>query len=162
MTCAVLLLGATPAQAQARSEAQRISVTWTEVPIQDVLRAFAAFSGKSIVPGPNVTGFVTAEVHDQPWDVVMGTILAAHGLVAVEDEYGIIRVNDMATLNSREVLEPIVTRVYRISYATAGELQAVIAPLLSERGSVTSVQSTNALVVSDIARVQRVVAALLR
>lgn len=145
-----------------RSQVRRISVTWTEAPIGDVLRAFAAFSGTSIVAGANVTGFVTADINDQPWDAALRTILAAQGLVAVEDEHGIIRVDNMEELGRREAIEPILTRSYRISFSRASELQAAIAPLLSQRGSVSTVPSTNTLVVSDIARVQRAVAALLR
>lgn len=159
---AVLFLGAASSDAQVGGNARRISVTWTEAPIRDVLGAFAVLSGKSIVAGPNVTGFVTADINDQPWDVVMSTILVAHGLIALEDEYGIISVRTMADLLSLEVVEPIVTRVYRTSFVTASELRATIAPLLSERGSLSSLASANMLVVSDIARVQVAIAALLR
>ena len=159
---AILFLGAASSDAQVGGNARRISVTWTEAPIRDVLGAFAVLSGKSIVAAPNVTGFVTADINDQPWDVVMGTILAAHGLVALEDEYGIISVRTMADILSLEVVEPIVTRVYRTSFVTASELRATIAPLLSERGSLSSLASANTLVVSDIARVQVAIAALLR
>ena len=72
--------------AQTQSQARRISVTWTQAPINDVLLAFAAFSGTSIVPGANVTGFVTADINDQPWDVALETILSGQGLDASEDD----------------------------------------------------------------------------
>ena len=134
---------------------------WAGVPIADVLRAFSEFSGKSIVLGENVTGSVTADIEDQPWDVALRAILSAHGLIAIEDEYGIIRVSNIEALNTGEAVEPIVTRVYRISFSRASELQATIAPLLSPRGSVSAVESTNSLIVSDIARVQSAVARLL-
>ena len=163
-----LLLCAPPALAQAdhadpptRTELPRISATWTEAPIADVLLAFAAFSGTSIVRGTNVTGFVTADINDQPWDVALRTILSTRGLIAVEDEYGIIRVGNVQELNSREAIEPIRTEVYRVSFSRASELQAAIAPLLSPRGAVSVVESTNSLVVSDIASVQSAVARLL-
>jgi len=142
-------------------EARRISVTWTQAPINDVLLAFAAFSGKSIVPGSNVTGFVTADINDQPWDVALGEILATQGLVGRENESGIIRVDNISDLNERELIEPIQTRAYRISFATAQELQTSIQPLLTDRGDVTVGQSTNTLIVSDIARVQEAVVQLL-
>ena len=138
-----------------------MSVSWTGVPIGDVLRAFAAYSGASIVASSNVTGLVTADINDQPWDVALATILAVHGFVASEDEHGIIRVDNIADLNDREATEPIITRSFRISYSRAAELQAAIAPLLTARGSVSVVESTNTLIVSDIARVQRAVARLL-
>lgn len=143
-------------------EARRISVTWTEAPINDVLLAFAAFSGKSIVPGSNVTGFVTADINDQPWDLALRTILQSQGLAGSEDDFGIIRVDNIADLNDREAVEQIVTRPYRISFGTASEQATAITPLLTERGSVTTNQGTNTLIVSDIQRVQDAIGQLLQ
>lgn len=151
---------AAPVVPQAQ-EARRISVTWTEAPINDVLLAFAAFSGKSIVPGSNVTGFVTADINDQPWDIALRTILQGQGLAGEEDEYGIIRVDNISDLNDREAIEQLVTRPYRISFGTATEQATAITPLLTERGSVTTSQATNTLIVSDIQRVQDAIEDLL-
>jgi type IV pilus assembly protein PilQ len=152
---------ASPPPVQEPSSQPRISMTWTSMPINDVLMAFAAFSGKSIVPGSNVTGFVTAAVNDQPWDVALQTVLSGQGLVASEDDYGIIRVDNITDLNTREQVEPILTQAHRISYATAAELSTAISPLLTERGQVTVGQGTNTLIVSDIDRVQKAVSELL-
>ncbi|GMV07122.1 MAG: hypothetical protein AMXMBFR53_33970 [Gemmatimonadota bacterium] len=145
-----------------QSQARRISITFTNSPIQDVLLAFASFSGKSIVPGSNIQGLVTATILDQPWDVALGTILSTQGLVGQEDEYGIIRVDNITDINTREEVEPILTQAHRINYATASELQTAIQPLLTERGSITVGSGTNTLIVSDIDRVQRAVRELLR
>jgi type IV pilus assembly protein PilQ len=148
-------------QAAPVQQARRISVTWTEAPINDVLLAFAAFSGKSIVPGSNVQGqFVTADINDQPWDVALRTILQGQGLAAEEDEYGIIRVDNIADLNDREAIEPLITQAYRISYATAEEARIAVEPLLTDRGNVTVSTSTNTLIVSDIQRIHDDIAAL--
>jgi len=161
LCCALLLFGS-PLDAQSQSQARRISVTWTEAPIHDVLRAFAVFSGMSIVPGVGVDGFVTADINDQPWDAALRTILSTRGLVATEDEHGIIRVESMESLSSREGFDQLITRSYRISYGRASELQATLGPLLSERGTVSVVESTNTLVISDVARVHLVLVGLLR
>lgn len=150
------------APAEAQSEARRISVTWTEAPVADVLHAFAAFSGFSIVAGSGVGGFVTADINDQPWDVALEAVLASRGLAAIEDEHGIIRVESLASMDARETLEPLLTRSYRVSYSRAAEIQTAIAGVLSPRGRVSVVESTNTLVVTDVARVQRSIAALLR
>ncbi len=160
---AVLLATWQPLVAQgAPPEARRMSVSWSSVPIQDVLRAFAVYSGMSIVAGTNVSTTVTADINDQPWDVALHTILSVHGLVASENEYGIIRVENMADVADREVVEPLLTRTYRTSYQRASELQGTVAPLLSGRGSVSIIESSNTLVVTDIARVQHTIASLLR
>jgi type IV pilus assembly protein PilQ len=150
-----------PAPRQVQSAARRISVTWTEAPINDVLLAFAAFSGQSIVPGSNVVGFVTADINDQPWDIALQTIMETQGLRAREDEYGIIRVDNITDLNDRELIEPILTQAHRISFATAAEIATSIQPLLTERGQVTVSTGTNTVIVSDIQRVQNSVTGLL-
>jgi type IV pilus assembly protein PilQ len=144
-----------------RSQDRPISGSWVDVPIRDVLRAFAAYSGVSIVAGSGVSGTVTADIDDKPWDVALETILSVNGLVASEDAYGIIRVEDMANLDEREAVEPLLTRSYRISFSRATEIQAAIAPLLSSRGSASVVESSNTLIVTDIARVQRAIGGLL-
>lgn len=135
-------------------ERRRFSVTWIEAPINDVLLAFAVISGKSIVAGSGVTGFVTADINDQPWDVALFTILAGQGLAGEEDENGIIRVDNITDLNAREAIEPIITVAHRISYATATEVQAAVTPILTPRGQVTVAIGTNTMIVSDIQRVQ--------
>ena len=152
---------AAPRAQQVPSQARRISVTWTEAPVNDVLLAFASFSGVSIVPGSNVTGFVTADINDQPWDVALQTILAGQGLVGTENEYGIIRVDNITDLNDREAIEPIETVPHRISFGTATEVQAAVQPLLTARGQATVNAGTNTLIVSDIRRVQDAIAGLL-
>jgi len=144
-----------------QSQARRMSITWVDTPISQVLLAFAAYSGTSIVPGSNVTGNVTADINDQPWDVALETILQGQGLVAREDDYGIIRVDNIADLNQREQIEPIETVPHRISFGTAAEAQVAIQPLLTERGQVTISPGTNTVIVSDIQRVQDAVARLI-
>ncbi len=164
----VALAGATPTAAQtaglpeSQAQTRRVSITWEAAPLSEVLRAFAAFSGASIVAGAGVEGFVTADINDQPWDVALEAILASLGFFAVEEESGIIRVQSMTDVSTQETIEPILTRSYRLSFARASEVQGALAPLLSPRGAITVLQSTNTVIVSDISRVHRAIAGLLR
>jgi len=144
------------------SEAQRVSVTWEQAPIGEVLQAFAAFSGYSIVAGADVRGFVTADINDQPWDVALAVILTSQGLRATESDEGIIRVETLTRSSADETVEPLLTRTYRLSFSRASDLQGAVTPLLSPRGAVAVMESTNALVVTDIARVHRAIASALR
>ena len=130
-----------------------ITVSFTDAPVRDVLFAFADFAGRSIVAGPGVSGQVSAEIREQPWDVALRAILAAHGLVAHEQEDGIIRVDDVRSLFDREAVQPLATRPFQVSYANAAELTQLVAALLSERGRVSAGAETNTLVVTDIPRV---------
>jgi type IV pilus assembly protein PilQ len=144
-----------------QSTARHVTVNFESSPIQNVLVFFANWSGKTIIPGSNVTGLVTASIQDQPWDVALNGILGQYGFIGREDDNGIIHVDNVEDLNKREAIEPIITKAYRINYATAAEVQEQVTPLLTERGKVTAGQGTNTLVVNDIQRVQNAVAQLL-
>ncbi len=146
-----------------QEQAQRISVAFNNTPISQVLFTFADFAGRSIVPGAEIEANVSAEIKDQPWDEALRVILESHGLVAVEMESGIIRVDKLDNLSLRETSELSSTRAFQINYATAQELVAAVTPLLTpERGKVSAAASTNTLIVTDVSRVLQDVEALVR
>ena len=145
--------GSSPAIGGDQEIGRPITVFFNHTPVRDVLFAFADFAGRSLVAGPGVEGVVSAEIRDQPWDLALEAILAAHGLVALEQEDGIIRVEDIRSLFDQEAVQPLVTRPFRVSYADATELSELVAALLSERGRVSAGLGTNTLVVTDIPRV---------
>nr|PZN89644.1 MAG: hypothetical protein DIU52_12485 [bacterium] len=134
---------------QQLSQEPRITVYFQESPIQDVLATFAEFSGRSIVAGADVSGTVTADIRDQPWDVALREILISHSLAAVETESGIIRVDKNEKLREREKVEELVTRQFPIRYVPADSLVKTVEAFLSERGKVTTNPTANALVVTD-------------
>jgi len=146
-----------------QQQAPRMSVTFDQAQIEDVLLTFSEFSGKSIVSGQNVTGrVVTAEIRDQQWDEALNEILVANGLVGTEAENGIIRVEPIDELSAREQTEPLLTIPYRISFGTASEMQAVIAPLLTpNRGQVVAAPNTNTVIVTDRQRVHDQIGSLI-
>jgi type IV pilus assembly protein PilQ len=129
---------------------RRITVTFYEADIRDVLASFAEFTGRSIVPGAGVNGTVTAEIRNQPWDVALETILGAHGLAAREMPTGIIRVDALERLREREVQEALVTETHRINYVPVQELVATLQALRTPRGSIVANPSTNMLIVTDV------------
>lgn len=77
----------------AASQEPRITVTYQDSDIRDVIAAFAAFSGRTIVAGHGVRGSVTVEVHNVPWDIALQSILTRDQLVASESQDGIITVH---------------------------------------------------------------------
>jgi len=116
---------------RAQSQQPRITVTYQDADIRDVIAAFAAFSGRTIVVGREVTGTVTAEIRDQPWDVALRAILLAQGLSAGEDATGIIAVDSYKNIASRQASEPLETRLVALNYAKASSLQETVRLLLS-------------------------------
>jgi len=146
-----------------QEQGARITVTFSNTPIQEVLFTFAEFADRSIVAGAEVDVVVSAEVRDQPWDVALREILEANGLVAVESVSGIIRVDNLENLQQREQWEAPSTRTFRVSYANAAELQTSVQALLSmERGKVAVDAGTNTVIVTDVKRVLDQVEAMIR
>ena len=147
---------------QAQEAMARITVAFFDTPIDDVLFTFAEFSDKSIVSGTDVAGIVvTADIRDQAWDDALEEILQSRGLVAVESETGIIRVDAIANINDREAIEALLTVPYRIAYLTSAEMTIAITQLISERGQVAEAQAANSVIVTDIQRVHTAIRALI-
>ena len=158
-TSLALRLQPTPQQ----SQEARISITFINTPIADVLFTFADFSGRSIVPSSQVTGMtVTAEIKNQAWDDALAAILRQQGLRGDEDgPSGIIRVDLLTNINLAEETEPLRTEIYRINYGTAAEVLAAITPLQTTRGNSSESPGTNTLIVTDIERVHAAIRSLL-
>lgn len=156
------------------SQQPRITVTYQDADIRDVVAAFAAFSGRTIVVGKEIKGTVTAEVRDQPWDVALRAILQSQGLAAVEDANGIIAVDSYENIASQQATEPLSTQIVPVNYARAGSLVETVKSLLSRdcgggrasaaqsgaramgaeacvtRGSVVADSGTNRLIITDV------------
>ncbi len=139
-----------------------ISIAFYDTPIDDVLFTFSEFADKSIVSGSDVSGIVvTADIRNQAWDDALEEILQSRGLVAVESETGIIRVNAIQNMFDREAVEPLETVAYRIDYLTSGETAVAITQLISERGQVAEAAAANTVIVTDIGRVHDAIADLI-
>ncbi len=129
---------------------RRITVAWYEADIGEVVAGFAAFSGRSIIMGKSVTGTVTAEIKNQPWDQAFNAILASQGLTTQELPGGIIRVDSPEQLAVQDSLEPLETTIVKINYARPGELASSIQGVLTkDRGRVVADTASNSLIVTD-------------
>jgi len=114
-----------------QSQQPPITVTFQDTDIRDVIASFAAFSGRTIVVGKDVSGTVTAEIRNQPWDVALRAILQGQGLAAAEDPMsGIITVDSYRNIQNREASEPLVTQLISINYANASRLVETVRSLL--------------------------------
>jgi type IV pilus assembly protein PilQ len=149
----------------------RITVTFDGADVRDVIAAFAVFSGRTIVVGKAVTGNISAEIRDQPWDVALRAILASQGLAAKEDQDGIISVDSYQNIAAQQATEPLTTQIISVNYARASSLVPTVESLLSKecpisvpgaspqasssacktRGAVSADSATNRLIVTDVA-----------
>jgi type IV pilus assembly protein PilQ len=168
-----------------QSQQQRVTVTFFDADIREVIGNFAAYSGRTIIPSASVQGRITAEISDQPWDIALRAILESQGLSAVEDpQTGIITIDSYVNILNKKATEPLVTRLVPLNYARAASLSETIRPLLSRecpipvqqpgqttpvqtqpqnscpiRGAVIPDPTTNTLVISEVvSRVDEIVA----
>jgi type IV pilus assembly protein PilQ len=100
-------------------------------PIADVLAAFASFTGRTILPSKNVQGNVTANIVDQPWDVVLKKLMNANGYDVVIDESGILIVDTFEAIAARQASIPLQTRTVRLNYSRALAVREMVAARLS-------------------------------
>ena len=75
---------------------------WQNAPLSDVVRAFADFSGRTIVVAPDVGDpDVTAFVENVEWQRALDIVLWTRGLVARVDASGVIRIEKQTPAPAR-------------------------------------------------------------
>ncbi len=140
-----------------QSQAPRITVTWDNSDIREVVAGFAAFSGRTIVLSKDIKANVSAEIKNQPWDLAFAAVLESQGLAATTLEGGIIQVIDKKDLARADSTVPVETRLVRINYARASAMVTSVQSILTQRGKVVADSTSNALVITEISsRISRV------
>ena len=136
-----------------------IEIRFVGTDIRDVSRFFSQLTGLNIVVDPDLSGPVTVQLFEVPWDVAFEAILRSHRF-GYQIEDNIVRVASLSTLaveaeeravlaQQEELATPLETHTMRLSYADATELSPVIEPQLSQRGGVIVDIRTNSLIIKD-------------
>ncbi|HKV09377.1 MAG TPA: type IV pilus secretin PilQ [Thermoanaerobaculia bacterium] len=141
-----------------------IDLKVTNADVTDVLRTFAQISGLNIVVQPGVTGTVTAELENVPWDQALEQVLKINGL-DYELDGNVMRIAPTVVLRAeaqerqqlaaaKALSVPLRTVYQRLSYADARQVARILkggqGGLLSQRGSVVVDQRTNALIIKEL------------
>jgi type IV pilus assembly protein PilQ len=139
-----------------------ITLTLKDADIKDVLRTFSTLTNLNIVVDPGVSGSVTVELRNVPWDQALDLILRINSLGYTLDN-NVLRIATMSRLASEkrasaELAEeaekalPLKTVTKPLSYAKASDVAGLLAGdsyLLSDRGSVVVDERTNMLILRD-------------
>lgn len=143
---------------------ERLSLNFQDIEVRSVLSTLAEFSGFNIVASDGVTGRVTLNLNDVPWDQALELILQSQGLssrkrgnvivVAPASELAALEQQELEARQQRETLSPLVTEFVEVKYARAEDLAQLLRGeegfgLLTDRGRVTTDQRTNTLLVQD-------------
>ncbi|MEN8223561.1 MAG: secretin N-terminal domain-containing protein, partial [Acidobacteriota bacterium] len=129
--------------------------------LTNVLKFIAQVSDLNIVIDPGVTGRISSELKQVPWDQALELFLKMNGLDMIL-EGNILRIGSVTKLASeaekrRKLQEArqmegkleVITR--KLSYAKANEVKSILAKQLSRRGEIVVDARTNMLIISEVA-----------
>ena len=142
-----------------------ISLNLKDADIKDVLATFAELTGLNIAVDPGVSGSVTVDFVDVPWDQALDLILRQNGLTFTI-EGSVMRVGTIsritqeaeasARLEEQERLQvPLTTLGFKLSYARATEVSTLLRDIASSRARIIVDARTNQVIVSEIPDVLR-------
>ena len=133
-------------------EPARITVAFDSASMLDVLAGFSEFAGVSIVPSAAAAEMTVrgVDIRNQRWDVALDAILASQGLGWRLQSEGILIVDALEGLRTRDTLQTE-TRVFRINYAGADSVAKTLEQLATpNRGQVVAYQGANSVIVTDV------------
>ncbi|WP_242395092.1 type IV pilus secretin family protein [Anaeromyxobacter oryzisoli] len=139
---------------------RRITLDFHDIEIRNLLRLIADVSKKNIVVADDVSGKVTVSLRNVPWDQALDLVLRSKGL-GKEVMGNVIRIakfediakEQKARADAAKELIPLVplkVRIIPVNFARANDMSARVKDILSERGSVSTDERTNVLIVKDI------------
>jgi len=137
-----------------------ISPRFKDADIRDVILSIGHFMELNVVFDPDVSGTVTCDFTDVPWDQFIDIILKQNKL-GKTIEGNVLRVAPIGVLTreqedqrkiteSHELAGPLVVKTMSLSYSRASDVQELLRSKLSERGEIIVDERTNTLVISDV------------
>lgn len=156
-------------------KSQRISLNFQKIQTRTALHLLAEFSGMNIIVSDKVTGDISLNLNDVPWERALDIILLTQSLEKSQVDNILLIAPAGANINSNkksiharqkpENLTPLKSDLFQINYAKASDLVILLQnkmTLLSSRGKVIADNRTNQLWVQDNAAHLKKIKALLR
>jgi type IV pilus assembly protein PilQ len=138
---------------------QRINIDLVNADLHSVFRLISSVSKLNIVAGDDVSGKITVQLENVPWDQAFAAILQAKGLGS--QRFGnIVRIAPIESIKSEQQsaleakkavdeLEPLQLYVVPLNYAQASTMLDQIKGVLSPRGSAQIDSRGNQLIIRD-------------
>ena len=156
---------------------KRISINVKEIPVPDLLNMIADTSGFNIIIDQEVAKLpaLSLTLTNVPWDQALDTIMNLSKLVADKNANILImktlaqaskeKEDQLKTEALKAGLEPLVTRVFLINYATLADISKIIKDYLTPtRATMQTDERTNSLIVKDtvdsIDRIKKIIETL--
>ena len=125
---------------------KKISIEFRRTAIEDVLRIIADQADVDIVKSPKVEGDVTVTLTNVPLEEALNNILSVHGFTYVLSQNMIRVITAEEQVEKPEVMQ---TKTFEIVYADVTEVVKALDKFKSTKGSVSAVQGTNYIIVTD-------------
>lgn len=145
---------------------RKVTMNLRNVKPEDVLKMIADTSGFNIILTEEVKKLpeITLNLNDIPWDQALDTVMDMNKLVAKKNGMILVVTTLDSATKEQEALkkakdaikdqEPLLTKVFPISFASIDELNKILAEYSTEkRGKISKDSRTNSLIVKDTAEV---------
>lgn len=119
------------------SDAGTVTLNVVDLPLATVLRVLSLETNRNIIATPSVSGTVTASLHNVTFEEALDAILVSNS-AAYRAEGKFIYVytqQELAEIIAAE--HPAQSRVFRLNYISAVDLEPALSPLLSQVGVVS-------------------------
>ncbi|HZZ85688.1 MAG TPA: type IV pilus secretin PilQ [Anaeromyxobacteraceae bacterium] len=140
---------------------RRITLDFHDIDIRNLLRLIADVSKRNIVVADDVTGKVTVSLRNVPWDQALELVLKTKGLdkeelgnvirVAKSEQIAKERQARLDAVRAQAPLLPLKVRLIPVNFARANDVSGRVKDVLSDRGTVSTDDRTNVLIVKDVA-----------
>lgn len=145
--------------------AKLISINFQDIPVRNVLQLIADYNQFNLVVSDSVSGNLTLRLDGVPWQQVLDIILQVKGLdkrvegnvilVAPKAELDLREKQQLEKARLAEELGDLQSDIIKISFAKASDIAEMIGGtgavnMLSERGSISIDERTNALLIREL------------
>ncbi len=147
-------------QTQQKYSGDIITLKFKDADLQAVIFYLAEFAGLNVTFDPGVSGIVSVNLVDVPWDQALELILKQNRM-GKTIEGNILRIAPINILTqeqeeqrrlreSQELAGPLVTKIFPLSYSKAGEVHQLLQTRLSDRAEIIVDSRTNKLVITEV------------
>ncbi|EMW7171908.1 type IV pilus secretin PilQ family protein [Vibrio fluvialis] len=146
-------------------EGKLISINFQDIPVRNVLQLIADYNEFNLVVSDSVRGNLTLRLDGVPWQQVLDIILQVKGLdkrvdgnvilVAPKEELDLREKQQLQKARMAEELGDLQSDILIINFAKASDIAQMIGGdgavnMLSERGSISIDERTNALLIREL------------
>ncbi len=145
---------------ETKYKGERVNLRFKDADLRDVVIYLGTVAGLNVVFDPGVSGRVTCDLIEIPWDQALEIILKSNKLGMVL-EGNVLRIASIETLareeeqarrlrEAKELAGPIKILTRTLSYARVGQIKPILDRQLSKRGEIIIDDRSNTLIISDI------------